>query len=94
MSFELGQLVMTAGINNRAAMDENFAKAVTKFLNRYLRMDWGDIGQADWKSNDLAVLLGDDRILASYRVPDEGTRVWIITEWDHSATTILFPEEY
>ena len=94
MGFELGQLVMTAGINNRAADDEAFARMVVRALNRYIRMDWGDLDPEDWKSNDLSVLNGNDRILASYIVPGEQAKVWIITEWDHSVTTILFSDEY
>ena len=33
------------------------------------------------------------RILSSYHL-DDGTRLWIITEADRSATTLLLPEEY
>jgi len=32
-------------------------------------------------------------ILSTYTL-DDGTRLWIITEADRSATTILLPEEY
>lgn len=42
-------------------------------------------------SNNEAVKNGE-RILAAYMYGD--TKIWIITEWDRSATTILFPEEY
>lgn len=30
---------------------------------------------------------------AAYALPD-GTRLWVITEADRSATTLLLPEEY
>jgi hypothetical protein len=33
-----------------------------------------------------------ERILSSYE--DKGIKIWIITEWDRSVTTILLPEEY
>ncbi len=33
------------------------------------------------------------RLLSAYALPD-GTRLWIITEADRSATTLLRPEEY
>jgi hypothetical protein len=42
--------------------------------------------------NDQAVKNGDDRIMGVYPT-DEGD-IWIITEWDRSVTTILFPSEY
>ena len=41
---------------------------------------------------DNAVKNGE-RVLSSYRAPD-GTKFWIITEWDRSYTTVLLPEEY
>ena len=34
-----------------------------------------------------------ERVLSAYLLDDE-TKIWIITEWDRSATTILLPEEY
>lgn len=60
-------------------------------LWKYVNCDWGDTCEKDAKSNDYAVNHGE-RILAVYKM---GARtIWIITEWDRSATTILFPEEY
>ena len=47
----------------------------------------------DTKMNDEAVKNGDDRILAVYEDKKYG-KIWIITEWDRSVTTILFPSEY
>ncbi len=52
-------------------------------------------------TDEFALLIGDanlDRgdlmgVLSSYRAPD-GTKFWIITEWDRSYTTVLLPEEY
>ena len=46
----------------------------------------------DWAANDRALTDGD-RLLSSY-LTDGGTKVWIITEWDRSITTVLLPEEY
>jgi hypothetical protein len=45
----------------------------------------------DKELNDLAVKTGE-RILEAYET-SKG-KIWIITEWDRSATTILFPNEY
>jgi hypothetical protein len=33
------------------------------------------------------------RIVSAYKLETD-LKVWIITEWDRSATTILLPEEY
>ena len=50
---------------------------------------------SDKCANDDAVACGDARILASYKRPDHPTQnIWIITEADRSATTVLFPDEY
>ena len=38
---------------------------------------------------------GEDRIVAAYeREGHPEDKIWIITEWDRSATTVLFPDEY
>ncbi len=61
-------------------------------VSRHLAGDWGDVPQGDVEANELAAREGY-RILSSYPLSGGG-RVWIITEADRSATTILLPEEY
>ena len=81
---------MTRGVNDLVADNEHFAKFVWDSLKKYRAGDWGQMCKEDWRLNDEAVSNGD-RILAAY----EGEhKIWIITEWDRSATTILFPDEY
>ena len=62
------------------------------FLDKHLAGDWGDLGREDAALNDEALASGD-RLLSAYRTL-RGERVWIITESDRSATTLLLPEEY
>lgn len=88
MKFELGQLVATKGINARLLEDFDFSKFLWDSFARYKNCDWGDIPQEDKRMNDSAVKNGDDRIVARYN------DIYIITEWDRSATTILFTDEY
>lgn len=60
-------------------------------IQRHRQGDWGDLCDFDRKANDDALKHGD-RILSAYTIV--GTKIWIITEWDRSITTVLFPEEY
>lgn len=90
--FELGQVVCTRGIAE--AMKENgdlYAFILAALYGRYCKGDWGDTCEEDAKSNDEAVENGE-RILAVYKFGE--TKIWIITEWDRSTTTVLFPNEY
>ena len=87
--FPLGQLVATPGALD--AIWRNRAGAWT-YLSRHVTGDWGDLNDADKAENELSVREGF-RILSAYSLPD-GTRIWIITEADRSATTILLPDEY
>jgi hypothetical protein len=59
---------------------------------RHLAGDWGDVDRADAAATDETLQLGE-RILLAYRLPG-GATIWIITEADRSATTILLPSEY
>ena len=94
-TFKTGITVMTRGIADRIEEDQQFAEFVTKCFGRYIGCDWGDLDKDDARANDKAVADGDDRILAAYeREGFPGDRIWIITEWDRSATTVLFPSEY
>lgn len=92
-NFELGQLVMTRAVADRLQEDEKFAKFVQLSLGRYINCDWGSMADEDKAMNDDAVKSGEDRIHAAY-VNKSGDKIWIITEWDRSVTTILFPSDY
>lgn len=103
---DLGRLVNTASVDYLRKENSDFNRFVMKCLDRYLNNDWGDLTSSDKKINDDAVESGDDRIMAVYNFPPDASwravsvwgsvekALWIITEWDHSYTTVLFPSEY
>ena len=88
--FVLGRVVATPG-----ALEALERAGVTplRLLGRHETGDWGDLGDEDKAANESALLTGE-RILSSYNLPGTDERIWIITEWDRSATTLLLPEEY
>ncbi len=90
--FELGRIVVTRGIE-LARSDLSFAEFVNRSIERYKNCDWGDICEDDKRINELA-LKNEEQILAVYKYPKGKKTIWIITEWDRSVTTILFPDEY
>jgi len=90
--FTLGQLVFTRGINDKVAADVQFARFVTESLRRHAKGDWGDLCQEDRKENELSLKKGF-RLLSAYE-RNGLPKIWIITEADRSATTVLFPDEY
>ena len=63
-----------------------------EFLQRHAAGDWGEVDAHDKAENEYSLQQGF-RLLAAYRLAD-GTKIWIITEADRSATTLLLPEEY
>lgn len=87
----LGQIVLTRAINNKVADNTKFSKFVLNSLRCHASGHWGDVCEEDKKANDWSYENGE-RILSSYS--DDSSKIWIITERDRSATTILFPEEY
>lgn len=84
--FPYGRIAAT-----RRVIDELDGRTISRLLTRHRHCDWGDICEKDWKLNDHAVKNGE-RLLSSYQVGAE--KVFIITERDRSATTILFADEY
>lgn len=93
--FSMGQLCLTNGVNDLAFESTQFAEFLCRSMSRYIASDWGDISDDDKMSNDEAVASGDDRIFAAYKHDEHPDwKIWIITEWDRSVTTILFPSEY
>jgi hypothetical protein len=65
---------------------------IVEFLARHQRGDWGAVGHEEIAANDAA--LREGRALISEYHTSEGARLWIVTEGDRSATTLLLPEEY
>jgi hypothetical protein len=63
-----------------------------EFLDRHVNGDWGEMPEADKQENELSVDQGF-RILSAYTT-SAGDTIWILTEADRSATTMLLPEEY
>ncbi len=90
--FKMGTIYLTQSVNCKISESERFEMFVIRSLKRHTAGDWGDLGQEDKKENELSLEKGF-RLLSSYKYKD-GTKIWIITEADRSATTILFPEEY
>jgi hypothetical protein len=87
--FPFGRLLATPGALRAL---EAAGVGFFTYLRRHGRGDWGDVSASDWRANDRALLDGT-RLFSAYVLPD-GVRVWIITEADRSATTILLPSEY
>lgn len=91
MKFSAGKLFVTRSINNLIAEDKEFSRRVFISIKRHLSGDWGDLSDEDKAANELA-LQQDGRLFSVYK--DGMPTIWIITEWDRSVTTVLFPDEY
>ena len=87
--FPLGQVVATPGALRTIAAAGHTPH---EFLARHLQGDWGELDDDDRRENERS-LEDDCRLLSAYRLRN-GTKIWIITEADRSATTVLLPEEY
>ena len=87
--FDLGQLVATPGALLALRQTQTSA---WDLLKRHITGDWGDLCPSDVAENELSLRDGF-RLLSAYNLPD-GQRLWIITEADRSATTLLLPDEY
>ena len=65
---------------------------VNHAIVRHSRGDWGEVGPEDKAENELSLQEGF-RLLSAY-TDRNGTKFWVITEADRSATTVLLPEDY
>ena len=87
--FPLGRVVATPGALRALQKAE---QEPGEFINRHVNGDWGEVPEEDRQENELSVKQGF-RILSAYTT-SAGDRIWVITEADRSATTLLLPEEY
>ena len=87
--FPLGRLVATPGaMELLRSVDGDL---LPNLLERHQSGDWGDVPPEDARENEFSVRYGF-RVLSSYQVA--GEKLWVITERDRSATTLLLPSEY
>ena len=87
--FPLGQLLTTPAALG-ALRDAGLAPLA--LLTRHAAGDWGDLDPEDKQLNERA-LRGGGRLFSAYRFA-AGSKVWIITEADRAATTVLLPDDY
>ena len=92
VAFNIGQIVLTQGVHNMVQEDDKFADFVGDSFKRHCQCDWGDLCREDKEMNENALRNGE-RLFSKYNFNDK-VSIYIITEWDGSATTILFPNEY
>lgn len=88
MKFELGEVVITRGLAESGINHD----VLRELVIRHSKGDWGDLSEEDKELNDEAVETGEDRIFSSYMI--DGKKIYVITEWDRSVTTIMFADEY
>ena len=90
--FRTGQVVATPGALRTL---EQAGVNPMDLLTRHVLGDFGDMCEEDREANRQAVALGG-RVLSSYAIGAGviATKVWIITEWDRSSTTVLLPSDY
>lgn len=87
--FDVGQIVATRGF---MAAVERAGENPFGYLVRHVAGDWGDLPEEDIEENRLSLEKGY-RIFSAYHLED-GTKFYLITEWDRSVTTFLLPDEY
>ena len=85
--FELGKVRATP-----AALELLGHSGAMKLLNRHQTGDWGEFIDAGDARLNLRAIRDDDRIFSAYKVGDE--KLYVITEHDRSATTVMIAHEY
>ena len=87
--FSLGQVVATPGALEAL---EEAGQSPMEFLQRHQTGDWSEMVAEDQEENRRAVEQGN-RVFSSYQL-STGQKLWVITEWNRSVTTLLLPLEY
>jgi hypothetical protein len=92
--FQVGQCCATHGA--LGALEDNNQHAIV-FISRHQSGDWGDLDADDKARNEAALIPNADgecdRIFSAYHLKD-GQKIYVITEWDRSRTTIMRWDEY
>ena len=94
--FSSGQVVATPAA---LALIQEHGASVPELLHRHLTGDWQEMCKPDRDVNWAAVLEGEARVFSSFDIAPKGhagkpIKIWVITEWDRSVTTVLRPEDH
>ena len=92
MLFALGRVTATPCVIELMG-EKGMQKKCMHCLMRHSRGDFGDMCDEDKKANRRAITDGA-RVFSSYDLERTFGKLWIITEADRSATTMLQPHEY
>jgi hypothetical protein len=84
--FDLGQVVTT-----RSIADSVDPSKIASMIRNHITGDFGVLENEDIDSNKQAIEQGE-RVLSAYMV--QGQKVYVVTEWDRSCTTVLYADEY
>lgn len=90
--FALGNVVATPAA---LALIQEQSASVQQLLNRHQTGDWQELCKEDRDSNWRAAF-GGERVLSAFNIgsAEKPIKIWIITEWDRSYTTVLTPACY
>jgi hypothetical protein len=86
--FPIGRLVATPGV---LAFCKQHGINPIHVIARHVARDWSEMCLEDQQANLRAIEEGS-RIFSAYRY--NGESVWVITEANRAATTLLLAEEY
>lgn len=91
----LGRLVMTASVAALVREQPALARMMGVWLARHARNDCPTLSDEDRAANAWSITAGE-RVLTSWPLgsEDDAERVWILTEWDRSQTTVMLPSDY
>ena len=91
--FSLGNVVATPAA---LALIQEHGASVPQLLNRHQTGDWQKELCANDRDANWRAALGGERVLSAFNIgsADQPVKIWIITEWDRSVTTILLPQDY
>lgn len=87
--FDPGDIAITTGALLTLTVSN---RHVAQYLSRHLEGDWGDLPEEDVEQNRRAIA-GQGRVFSAYNL-ESGSRIYVITEWDRTLTTVLLPSEY
>lgn len=89
--FDPGRLLFSQSVQH---LVERRLLDPSSYIERHYSGDWGEIQPEDWTSNQQA-LATKGRLVSGYDInAGDETRLWIITDLNREATTLLLPSDY
>lgn len=89
--FSLGKTIISSEVCNLVETNKISTLDIATMISNHNIGEWGTVSEITKLNNEDSIINKNSTILSRYVLND--ITFWVLTEYDHSVTTVLLPHE-